>query len=64
MKLFLTYTSVVEAIFGIAFFAFPGRFVFFLFETPLKEGPGRIFSMWAGAAIFHWRFSFGVNVKI
>jgi hypothetical protein len=52
IKVFLTYTSIIEALTGIALIAFPTRVVLLLFESPLNGTGGIILTMIAGAAIF------------
>ena len=52
MKLFLTYSALIEALTGVLLITFPSRIVYLLLETTLN-GPGEfIVTMIAGAAIF------------
>jgi hypothetical protein len=51
MKLFLTYTSILEALTGIGLLLFPVPLISFLFGSPLTGSNGKIVSLIAGAAI-------------
>ena len=51
LKMFLTYTSFIEALTGIFLMVRPSRFVALLFNVNI-EGGGIILTMIAGAAIF------------
>ena len=51
MKLFVAYTSVIEALTGIGLLLFPVPLISFLFGSPLTEANGKIIALIGGAAI-------------
>ncbi len=51
MKLFIAYTSVIEALTGIGLLLFPVPLISFLFGSPLTGTDGKIVAWIAGAAI-------------
>jgi len=51
MKLFIAYTSVIEALTGIGLLLFPVPLVSFLFGSPLTGPDGKIVAWIGGAAI-------------
>ena len=51
MKLFIAYTSVIEALTGIGLLLFPVPLISFLFGSPLTGSDGKIVAWIAGAAI-------------
>ena len=52
MKIFLTYTALIEALTGLLLMLFPTKVVILLLQSPLEGNASNVAAMLAGAAIF------------